>query len=80
MSGPPKPKTTSARKPAGAQPLQDRQPWLPCRADVGETHVNLQAMRNVMRNSLGHDARINENLTMLVPQLVLPSELRKGKA
>ena len=65
---------TTSVAPSPAQP--NRRLYYPARRDSAKSHLELQKLKNVMRCSLGHDARINENYTMHVPIAVLPSSLK----
>jgi len=55
--------------------MPNRALYFPSRGTATRTTVHLQALRNVMRNALGCDARINENLTMNVPAQAIPMEM-----
>jgi hypothetical protein len=58
--------------------IPQRRGWQPLRSGVAKTQLELNKLKNVMRCGLGHDARINENLSMAVPLKVLPDDLKGG--
>jgi hypothetical protein len=65
-------------KPSTYPPQPNRRAYAPQRASISAVAQEMQKTRNVMRNSLGFDARINENLTMHIPDSVLPPSFRSG--
>jgi hypothetical protein len=67
-----------ATPPSTLPNIARRRGWSPLRKGVAKTQLELNKMKNVMQNYLGHGARINENLTMNVPVRVLPDDLKKG--
>jgi hypothetical protein len=67
-----------ATPPSTSPQIPNRRGWQPTRRGTAKTVLELQKMKMAMRNFLGHDARINENLTMHVPIRVLPDDLKKG--
>jgi hypothetical protein len=63
--------------PQTVPPIPSRRVWQPEKKGQAKTSLDLNKMKNIMRNTLGHDARINENNTMYVPTPVLPGSLQK---
>ena len=57
--------------------LPTRRIFAPKRVDIARTMLDLVKMKNLARNSLGHDFRINENMTGNVPIDILPDSLKK---
>jgi hypothetical protein len=56
--------------------LPQRAIFSPIRADASKTLLDLNKAKNISRNALGIDFRINENVTANIPVSVLPSNLK----
>jgi hypothetical protein len=58
--------------------LPQRAIYYPVRVDASKTILNLQKAKNLSRNAMGIDFRINENATANIPKSVLPSNFHNS--